>query len=197
MIGCVFETIGRVVMTSVFANSTTYTNWILNEVNGHCVTQNAINDLIMRRSLFTIVLTLRNVFISSNVFFLKVEKKNCLCKDNSSCIDQLKNQCSSSIIQYSNGAIIAPYAFNFTVLCEIGLTKFLMVSLSNVEGIWLMNSQYSGTHHGFFLVSWNYGWISRLFRLWGRKTKWSISKHLFKHSAAPFSMFQWPANLFT
>jgi hypothetical protein len=113
MIGCVFETIGRVVMTSVFANSTTYTNWILNEVNGHCVTQNAINDLIMRRSLFTIVLTLRNVFISSNVFFLKVEKKNCLCKDNSSCIDQLKNQCSSSIIQYSNGAIIAPYAFKF------------------------------------------------------------------------------------
>jgi hypothetical protein len=40
-------------------------------------------------------------------------EKNCRCKSDVSCIDKLKNFCSSSMIQYPNGAIIAPYAFSF------------------------------------------------------------------------------------
>jgi hypothetical protein len=39
-------------------------------------------------------------------------EKNCPCKSDVSCINELKNPCSSSMIQYPNGAIIAPYAFN-------------------------------------------------------------------------------------
>ncbi len=39
-------------------------------------------------------------------------EKNCPCKRNASCINKLKNPCSSSMIQYPNGAIIAPYAFS-------------------------------------------------------------------------------------
>jgi hypothetical protein len=40
-------------------------------------------------------------------------EKNCRCKSDVSCIDKLKNFCSSSMIQYPNGAIIVPYAFSF------------------------------------------------------------------------------------
>jgi hypothetical protein len=41
-------------------------------------------------------------------------EKNCPCKKNISCINELKNPCSfSSMIQYPNGAITAPYVFSF------------------------------------------------------------------------------------
>jgi hypothetical protein len=40
-------------------------------------------------------------------------EKNCPCGSNLSCIKKLNNPCSSSIIQYPNGAIIAPYAYSF------------------------------------------------------------------------------------
>jgi hypothetical protein len=41
------------------------------------------------------------------------EEKNCPCKRNVSCINELDNPCSLSMIQYPNGAIIAPYIFSF------------------------------------------------------------------------------------
>ena len=98
---------------TVFANSITCANCITTErqwtlPNGKCYQSADYEEIVVKN----------RTDLEECIYFVKCAlsqgaEKNCPCKDDLSCIDQLKNPCTSSIIQYPNGAIIAPYVFSF------------------------------------------------------------------------------------